>query len=177
MVRAPRTAVTAALGALCLVAVSVNSAPPAEAVGVVDLLSGLLSVSIVPATATLTTSAGVASGSLGTTTIIDGRALASSYDVSMSTAGFDLVGALSSTSATHIAASAVTVQNTAVTGGTSSRTSAVALPSASPIFRVTYSSGVLSVNLVSTYTMSMSLTVPAGLAAGLYTGTVTQTVA
>jgi hypothetical protein len=174
MARAPRTALAAALGALCVVVVN---APPAEAVGVVQLLSGLLSVSIVPPTATLTTSAGVASGSLGTTTIIDGRLFATSYDVSVSTAGFDLVGALSSTSATHIAASAVTVQNTAVSGGTSSRTSAVALPSGSPIFRVTYPSQVLTLDLLSTYTMSMSLTIPAGLAAGLYTGTVTQTVA
>lgn len=175
MVRAPRTAVTAALGALCLLAVS--APPEAEAVGLVEGLTGLLSVSVVPPTAALTTAGSVASGSLGTTTISDGRLAASSYDVSMSTAGFDLVGALSSTSATHIAASAVTVQNTAVSGGTSSRTSAVALPSASPIFRVSYASGVLSVNLVSTYTMSMSLTIPAGLASGLYTGTVTQTVA
>lgn len=175
MVSAPRTAFAAALGALCLVAVAL--AGPADAAPVVTLLSGLLTVSVVPPTAGLTTVGSTASGSLGTSTVVDGRLFATGYDVSVSTAGFDLVGALSSTSATHIPASTTSVTNTVVTGGTSSRTSAVALPSASPIFHLTYPSQVLSVDLVSTYTLSLSLTIPAAAAAGRYTGTVTQTVA
>lgn len=177
MASAPRTALAAALGALLSLAVQgFPAAPQAQAAPVLTLLSGLLSISVAP-TATLTTTGSTATGSLGTTTVIDGRLGASSYDVSVSTAGFDLVGATSSNTATHIPPSAATVRDTAVTGGTASSTSAVALPSASPIFRVTYPSSVLTVNLVSTYTMSMTLTVPAAAAAGLYTGTVTQTVA
>ena len=177
MARAPRIAVRATLGALCVVVVAAVPATPAAAGGLLQTTSGLLSVSLVPASATLTTTSNVAAGSLGTTTVVDGRPLATSYDVSLSTAGFNLVGALSSTSATHLDPSAVTVTNTAVTGGTSSRTSSVGLPSAAPIFRLTYPSQVLAIDLTSTYTMSMSLTIPAGVAPGRYTGTVTQTVA
>lgn len=168
-------ALAATLVAACLGAVS--PAQPAEAVLVPTVLSNLLAVSVVPATATLTTTAGVASGSLGTTTVVDGRLAAASYDVSISTAGFDLVGALTSTSGSHIPPSAVSVANTAVTGGTASRNTQVALPSAVPIFRVSYPSQVSLANLVSTYTLSMSLVIPAPAASGRYTGTVTQTVA
>lgn len=175
MAGAPRTALAAALGALCLL--PALGGPEAEAAPVVTLLSGLLTVGVIPATAGLTTVGSTASGSLGTSTIVDGRLAATGYDVSVSTTGFNLVGALSQTTATHIADTAVTITNTAVSGGTSSRMTAVALPSAGPIFRLTYPSQVLTVNLVSTYTLSMSLTIPAAAAAGLYTGTVTQTVA
>jgi hypothetical protein len=175
MATATRAALAATLVAACVGLV--GPAREAEAALAPTLLSNLLTVSVVPPTANLTTAAGVASGSLGTVTVVDGRLAASSYDVSVSTAGFDLVGALTSTSASHIPASAVSVANTAVTGGTASRTSPVALPSGTPIFRVTYSSAVALVNLVSTYTMSMSLVIPAPAASGQYTGTVTQTVA
>lgn len=176
MAGAPRTALTAALGALCLL--PVLQPPPAQAAAVVTLLSGLLTVSVVPPTAGLTTAGSTASGSLGTTTVMDGRLGVGGYDVSVSTAGFDLVGALSATAATHIPTSAVTVTNTAATSGTSSRTTAVALPSASPIFHLTYGGPVSGlIDLTSTYTLSMTLTIPAAAASGLYTGTVTQTVA
>lgn len=171
---APRAAVAAALGAAGLLAAA---PPPAGAAPVVTLLSGLLTVSAVPASATLTTSGATSSGSLGTTTVVDGRLGATGYTVSLSTAGFDLVGALSSNSQTHVPTTAVTVQNTAVTGGTSTNTSPVTLPSATPVFGVTYS-GPLSglINLTSTFTIGMTVAVPASAAPGLYTGTVTQTV-
>jgi hypothetical protein len=173
MAGAPRTALAVALGVSCVLVAS--PAQPASAT--VTLLSGLLAIGIVPPTATLTTTGSTSTGSLGTTTVVDGRLGLDHYDVSVSTSGFDLVGAAASTSATHIPASAVTVQNTAVTGGTSSRTTAVALPSASPIFRLTYPSSVLSLNLASSYTLAMTINVPAAAATGRYTGTVTQTVA
>ena len=175
MGRAPRTAFVAALSASCLFAT--GNVPPAGAAPIVTLLSGLLTVSVVPPTAALSTTGSTVSGALGTTTIIDGRLAASGYDVSVSTNGFDLVGATSSTSQTHIPASSVAVTNTGASGGTSNRTTAVALPSATPIFHLSYPSSVLALNLVSTYTLSMTLTIPAAAAAGLYTGTVTQTVA
>jgi hypothetical protein len=87
-----------------------------------------------------------------------------------------LVGALSQTAASFIAGTAASVAVSAVTGGTASTTAGHALP-ASPLFHLTYSSAISLVNLTSTYTLSISLTVPAPAAAGLYTGTVTQTVA
>ncbi len=70
----------------------------------------------------------------------------------------------------------MTAAVTATTGGTASTTAAAALP-ASPLFHLTYPSGVLSVNLASTYTLRLVVTLPAQAAAGAWTGTVTQTVA
>ncbi len=172
MPAAPPAALAVVLGAACLLSV-----PQAQAAPVVTVLSGLLTVGVVPPTAALTTTGSTSAGSLGTTTVTDGRLGAASYDVSVSTAGFTLVGATVVNASTHIPAWSVSVRNTAVTGGTASSTAAVALPSATPIFRVTYPSSILGVNLVSTYTMAMTITVPASAAAGQYTGTVTQTVA
>lgn len=173
MARASSTALPAALAALCLG--TLLTATPVAAAPVVTVLSGLLVVSV-PTAASLTTAGSTVSGSLGTSTVVDGRLGATGYDVSVSTTGFDLVGAESATSATHIPASAVAVTNTAVTGGTSSNLNAVALPAAAPIFRLSYPSQVLALNLPSTYTLSLSLTVPAEAGPGRYTGTVTQTV-
>lgn len=173
MTRASRTALPAALAALCLGTLLTGT--PAAAAPVVTVLSGLLVVSV-PTTAGLTTVGSTSSGSLGTTTVVDGRLGATGYDVSVSTTGFDLVGAASSSSATHIPASAVTITNTAVTGGTSSNTTPVALPAAAPIFRLSYPSQVFALDLASTYTLSLSLTIPAEAGPGRYTGTVTQTV-
>lgn len=172
---APRTALAAVLGSVGLL---LSAPPPADAAPVVTLLSGLLTVSVVPTAATLTTTGSTSSGSLGTTTVVDGRLGATGYSVSLSTAGFDLVGALSSNSQTHVPTTAVTVRNTAVTGGTSTSTAPVTLPSATPVFRVSYSGplgGLL--NLTSTFTIALSVAVPASAAPGLYTGTVTQTIA
>lgn len=175
MRKAPGAALVAALGCWGLL---LAQPPAADAAPVVTLLSGLLTVSAVPAAATLTTTGSTSSGSLGTTTVVDGRLGATGYDVSVSTSGLDLVGALASNSQTHVPASAVSVRNTAVTGGTSTSTAAVTLPSATPVFGVRYS-GPLSglVNLTSTFTIGMSVAVPATAASGRYTGTVTQTVA
>jgi hypothetical protein len=173
MAGAPRTALAAALGVSCVLLAPPAKAEPALVTG----LSNLLSIGVVPPAATLTTTGGTSTGSLGTTTVVDGRLNAGYYDVSVSTSGFNLVGATVSNSATHIPSSAVTVQNTAFTGGTSSRTTAVALPSVSPIFRLSYAAPVLGLNLASSYTMSMTINVPAPAANGLYTGTVTQTIA
>lgn len=164
-----RTALVVALAAACL-----GAMPPA--VPPVTVLSGLLTVSIAPAAASLSTSGSTVSGTLGTSTIIDGRLNATGYDVSVSSTGFTLVGASSQTSASFIAGTAASVAATSVTGGTASTNAAHALP-ASPLFHLTYSGAISLVNLTSTYTLSMSLTVPAQAASGQYTGTVTQTVA
>ena len=143
----------------------------------VQLLSGLLTVSVAPPTAALTASGSTVSGSLGTTTIVDGRLAATGYDVTVTTSGFNLVGVpVTSSPVTHVAPSAVTAAVTATTGGTASTTAAAALP-ASPLFHLTYPSGVLSVNLASTYTLRLVVTLPAQAAPGAWTGTVTQTVA
>lgn len=166
-----RTAIVVALAPACLGVIPASAAAPP-----VTLLSGLLTVSFVPATASLSTSGSTVSGSLGTTTIVDGRLSATGYDVSVSSTGFTLVGALSQTAASFIAGTAASVAVTGVTGGTASTTAGRALP-ASPLFHLTYGSAISLVDLTSTYTLSMSLTVPASAAAGLYTGTVTQTVA
>jgi hypothetical protein len=142
----------------------------------VTLLSGLLTVSVVPPTAALSTAGSTVSGTLGTTTIIDGRLGATGYDVSVSSTGFTLVGALSQTSASFIPGTAASVAGSAPSGGSLSTTASQALP-ATPLFHFSYSGAISLVNLTSSYTLSMSLTVPAQAAAGRYTGTVTQTVA
>lgn len=182
MARRARIAALAALGASCLLmplgggtaqAAATSSVPAA----LVTLPSGLLTVSP-PLAATLTTSGSTISGSLGTTTVIDGRLASPGYSVSVSTSGFDLVGpAVTSSPVTHIPSSAVTVQVTGTSGGTPSSTAAVALPSALPVFVFTYGGLVSTINLLSTYTLSMSIDVPATAAIGRYVGTVTQTVA
>ena len=171
MTRAARTALGVALAVVCLGSGTASAGPPP-----VTLLSGLLTVSVVPPTASLSTSGTTVSGSLGTSTIIDGRLGATGYDVSLSSTGFTLLGALSQTSASFIPGTAASVSASAPSGGTLSTTAAHALP-ATPLFHFTYTSAVNLVNLTSSYTLSMSLTVPAPAAAGLYTGTVTQTVA
>lgn len=173
MTRAARSAVAAALAVACL-----ESAQRADA-GVLPTtaLSGLLTLSLAPVSATLTTSGSTVSGSLGTTTVIDGRLNATGYDVSVTTTGFDLVGPTpSSSTTTHIPASSAKAAATATTGGTASSTAYTALP-ANPLFRLNYSGSVLTVNLTSTYTLGLTITVPAAAAAGRYTGTVTQTIA
>ncbi len=174
MQRAARVAITATLAALCAVPVPAGAAQAAPPVA---LLSGLLTVSVAPAAAVLSASGSTVTGSLGTTTIVDGRLGATGYAVSVTTSGFDLVGApITSSPTTHVAPSAVTARVTATTGGTASSTTATALP-ATPLFLLTYPSGVLGVNLASTYTLGLVVTMPAQAAAGAWTGTVTQTVA
>lgn len=172
---APRTAVVAALGAACLALG--GPTPTAQAAPVVTLPSGLLTVTT-PLAAALSTSGSTISGSLGTTTVIDGRLASTGYSVSVSTTGFDLVGPAvdSQSSITHIPASAATVQVTGSTGASPSTALPVALPSVTPVVVMTYSSPVLSLNLLSTYTMSLSIAVPGTAAQGRYTGTITQTV-
>lgn len=173
MTRAARSAVSAALAVACLGTAQQAQAAPLPT----TLLSGLLTLNLAPVSASLTTSGSTVSGSLGTTTVIDGRLGATGYDVSVTTNGFDLLGPTPSLSATtHIPASSVTAAVTATTGGTASTSAYKALP-ASPLFHLTYPSSVLSVNLTSTYTLALSLTVPAAAATGRYTGTVTQTLA
>lgn len=173
MTRRTKAAAAAALVASCLVA---GIGGRADAAPVLTLPSGLLTVTP-PVVASLSTSGSTISGSLGTTTVIDGRLASAGYSVSMSTAGFDLIGpAVTSSPTTHIPASAVTVRVTSTTGGSASTTAPVALPSALPIFLFTYGGAVSTINLLSTYTMSMSIAVPTAAAQGRYTGTVTQTV-
>ena len=161
----------AALAVACLGSASAAAGPMP-----VTVLSGLLTVSVVPAAASLSTAGATVSGSLGTTTIIDGRLGATGYDVSVSSTGFTLVGALVQTSSSFIPGSAVSSAVSAVSGGTASTTTASALP-ASPLFHLSYTGAISLVNVTSSYTLSMSLTVPAQASAGRYTGTVTQTVA
>ena len=171
MTHAPRTALAAALGASCVLL----STGPAEAAPV-PALSGLLTVSLGVPLATLSTTGSTSTGSLGTTTVVDGRLTSSGYDISVTSSGFDLVGPpVTASATTHIPGSAATVRVTGVTGGTVASTAATALP-ASPLTRLSYPSSVLSLDLVSTYTLSMTVTVPAAAAPGRYTGTVTQTV-
>lgn len=125
--------------------------------------------------ATLTTSGSTASGSLGTSTVVDGRLAATGYDVSISTSGFDLVGATTSTAASHIPTASVSAAVTASSGGTPSTTASRTL-NASPLFHMSY--GAISLlNLTTTFTLSLSVSVPGAAGSGLYTGTVTQTVA
>jgi hypothetical protein len=166
-------ALAAVLGASCVL--PTVTATTAEA-SVVTLPSGLLSVTV-PLAATLSTSGSTISGSLGTTTVIDGRLASTGYSVSVSTSGFDLVGpAVTSNPATHIPSSTATVQVTGTTGGSATPMTPVALPSVLPIFVFTYGGAVATINLLSTYTLSLSIAVPSTAAIGRYTGTVTQTV-
>ena len=82
---AARAATAAALAALCVggpVAGNADAASPP-----LQLLSGLLTVSVAPPTAVLTSSGSTVSGSLGTTTIVDGRLGATGYDVTVTTSG------------------------------------------------------------------------------------------
>ena len=173
MTRAARSAVAAALAVACLGSVHDAQAAPIPT----TVLSGLLTLSVAPVAATLTTSGSTVSGSLGTTTVIDGRLNATGYNVSVTTNGFDLVGPTpSSSTTTHIPASSVKAAATATTGGTATTTAYATLP-ANPLFRLNYAGSVLTVNLTSTYTLGLTITVPAAAAAGRYTGTVTQTIA
>ncbi|MCW2543172.1 MAG: hypothetical protein JWM40_724 [Frankiales bacterium] len=173
MRRAPRTA-AAVLGAACVGALlAVPSA--AQAAPVVTLPSGLLTVTI-PVAAALSTGPTTISGSLGTTTVIDGRLAAAGYTVTVSTSGFDLLGpAVSSSPVTHIPASASSVQVTGATGVTPGTLLPVSLAAPTPI-AFTYSSPVLGLNLLSTYTLGLSIALPSTAGQGAYTGTVTQTV-
>src|SRR3954447_23967022 len=106
MTRAAGTALVVALAVVCLGSSSPASAAPALPV---TLLSGLLTVSLVPAAAALSTTGSTVSGALGTSTIIDGRLGATGYDVSVTSTGFTLVGALSATSSTFIAGTEASV--------------------------------------------------------------------
>ncbi len=170
---AARVALAAALAAACL---GVPAHAPAQAAAPpVTLLSGLLTVSLAPAAASLTASGGTASGVLGTTTVIDGRLASGGYDISVTTTGFALVGSAAGAT-TRAAASAVSARASAATGGTLSTTAFKVLP-ASPLARLSYGSSVHSLDLVSTYTLALSVALPTGAAPGLWTGTVTQTVA
>lgn len=160
----------AALAAVCLQA-------PAHAAPPVQLLSNLLTISLASPTATLTTTGSSSTGSLGTTTVVDGRANATGYTVSVTTSGFDLIGPPVTTSTTtHIPPASASARVTATTNGSASTTNAAALP-ASPLFRLNYTGSVLSVDVTSTYTLSLAVTIPAPAAMGRYTGTVTQTIA
>jgi hypothetical protein len=172
MARAPRTAVAVVLGAS---GVLLFGAPAAYAAPPVALTSGLLTITLAPASASLTTTGSTTSGNLGTTTVTDGRVGATGYNVSVTSNGFDLVGPpVTSSPTTHIPSSAATTRATATTGGTASSTAAAALP-ASPLFHLSYPGAVLSLDLISTYTLSLTIAVPAQAAPGRYTGTVTQT--
>ena len=131
----------------------------------------------VPLTASLSTSPTTINGTLGTTTVVDGRLGASGYTVSVSTSGFDLVGPAVNVNSnvTHIPASAASVQVTGATGATPGTLLPVSLGSVTPI-GFTYGGSVLGLNLLSTYTMSMSIALPPTAGQGRYSGTVTQTV-
>ena len=170
---APRAA-AAVLGAVCfggLLAVP----QAAQAAPVVTLPSGLLTVTV-PLSAALSTGTSTISGSLGTTTVVDGRLAAAGYTVTVSTSGFDLVGpGVSSSPVTHIPASAASVQVIGATGATPGTLLPVSLSAPAPI-AFTYSSPVLGLNLLSTYTLGLSIALPSTAGQGLYTGTVTQTV-
>jgi hypothetical protein len=169
---APRTALVAVLASACL------GAAPAHAQTTVlpqQALSNVLSLSIAPVSATLTGTTTSVSGTLGTTTVVDGRLASNGYDVNVTSTGFDLFGApVTSSATTHIPGTAASAQATSATGGTLSTTALKALP-ASPLFHLTYPSSVLSLNLTTTYTLALSISIPAAAAAGRYTGTVTQT--
>lgn len=172
MSRAPRIALAATLGFSCLLPIAgAQAAPPLQ------LLSGLLTISLAPAAATLTTAGASTTGSLGTTTVVDGRLGATGYNVSVTTTGFDLAGVpVTASPTTHIPAADVTAQVTATTGGTASTSAPAVLPAA-PLFHLTYTGSVLSVDVLSSYTLALNVSIPAAAATGLYTGTVTQTVA
>lgn len=173
MARAARTASVAVLAALCCVLLP---EPAATAAPPLQTLSGLLTLSLASPAASLSTTGSTTSGSLGITTVIDGRIAAAGYDVSVTTTGFDLVGpTVTASPTTHIPPANASVSVTATTGGTASTTASAALP-ASPLFTFTYPSTVLSVDLLSTYTLLLTVTIPAQAAPGRYTGTVTQTV-
>lgn len=171
MARTARNALVALLALACLAgpaSLPAYAAPPLQ-------LTGLLALSVAPA-AGLTTSGSTASGSLGLSTVVDGRLGGTGYDVAVSSAGFDLVGATGAPSpTTHIDGSAARVQVTATTGGTASSLVARTLP-ANPLFRLAYPAAVLSLDLTSSFTLSLSIDLPAAAAVGRYTGTVTQTV-
>jgi hypothetical protein len=170
---APRTA-AAVLGAVCLGA-ALLAPSQASAAPVVTFPSGLLTVTV-PLAATLSTGTSTISGTLGTTTVVDGRIAAAGYTVTVSTSGFDLVGpAVSSSPVTHIPSSAASVQVTGATGATAGTLLPVSLALPAPI-AFTYSSPVLGLNLLSSYTMGLSIALPSTAAQGRYTGTVTQTV-
>jgi hypothetical protein len=169
---APRTA-AAVLGAVCLGA-ALLAPSTAQAAPVVTLPSGLLTVTV-PLAAALSTGSTTISGSLGTTTVVDGRLAAAGYTVTVSTSGFNLVGATSSNNVTHIPSSAASVQVTGAVGATPGTLLPVSLAAAAPI-PFTYSSPVLGLNLLSTYTLGLSVALPSTAGQGLYTGTITQTV-
>lgn len=170
---APRT-VAAVLGAVCLGTALLVPAE-ASAAPVVTLPSGLLTVTV-PLAAALSDSSSTISGTLGTTTVVDGRLASAGYSVTVTTSGFDLVGpAVTGSPVTHIPASASSVQVTGSTGATPSTALPVSLGSPASI-AFTYASPVLGLNLLSTYTMSLSIAVPSTAGQGRYTGTVTQTV-
>lgn len=167
--RAPGAVGGALLGAVCLLPAPARAQPPA-------VLSGLLTITLAPVAATLTTSAATSTGTLGTTSVVDGRSGAGGYDISVSSSGFDLVGpAVTASPTTHIPPSAAAVRVSAATGGTASTTAAKPLPAA-PLCHLTYAGTVLVVDAISTYTLAMTVTIPAAAAAGRYTGTVTQTI-
>lgn len=172
MTTAARTA-AAVLAAVCL-GTGLMVPTQASAAPVVTLPSGLLTVTV-PLAAALNTGGSTISGTLGTTTVIDGRLAAAGYTVTVSTAGFDLVGAASSSSATHIPTSAASIQVTGATGATASTLLPLSLAAPAPIV-FTYSSPVLGLNLLSTYTLGLSIALPSTAGQGLYTGTITQTV-
>jgi hypothetical protein len=172
--RAPRTA-AAVLGAACLGAVLVAPSN-AQAAPVVALPSGLLTLTT-PLVAALSTNGTTISGSLGTSTVVDGRLASAGYTVTVSTSGFDLFGPAvnASSNVTHIPGSAATVQVTGATGVTPGTLLPVSLTAAAPI-GFTYTSPVSLLNLLSTYTLGLSIALPSTAGQGAYTGTVTQTV-
>lgn len=157
-----------ALGAACLLPLMTGTAEAASPV------LGLLSVAVTP-TATLSVSGSVASGSLGTTTVLDTRTGSTGYLVSVSTDGFDLVGPpVTGSASTHIPTTAAAVSVTAASGGTPSSTASVALPSLAPVFQMTYPSAVGLIGASSSYRLGLTVTIPAAAGPGRYTGTVTQ---
>jgi hypothetical protein len=170
MSHAPRAALVAALGAACLLSGGEASAAPAT-LPVVELLT----VTVTPATALLV-SGSTATGTLGAT-VVDARTGSLGYLVTVSSDGFDLVGPPATSSpTTHIPGSAATVAVAQATGGSPSSTAPVALSSLTPAFQLLYAGPVGLLARASSYQLSLSVSIPQAAGAGLYAGTVTQSV-
>lgn len=165
MTSAPKVCLSAALGATCALTTAGTAGAETEV--------GLLSVTVTPAI-TLAVDGATGSGTLGTTTVVDSRLGSTGYQVSVSTDGFGLVGAQAVSEQTHIPPSATRVRVSTASGGAASSSAWTGLPSASPVFALTYPSPVGLLPVSSSYVLSMELAVPSTVAPGRYAGTVTQ---